>query len=180
MSKSRIKAAPSAIKSRDEMEKVVSEIALLTLSARGTLDQFNAELTQLKAGCAETLKPIEEELGLKMALARDWAQANPAEFGEARSITMSAGTVGFRKGNPTAKLLNKKWSWEKSLAALQSLKLTRYIRTTFEVNKNAIIEDRDTEAAKTFDAFGVKIVQDDGFYIDTELKTADARVKENA
>jgi len=177
MKTNRIKAAPSTITSRAEMENVVGQIAALVSRKQVLEAELNAQITSLRAKYDPELQETGKVIKEKTALARDWAEANPGEFGTLRSIAFRHGTVGWRKGNPALLLLNKKWTWEKVLAAIQSLGFRRFIRTTPEVNKQAILDEREKLSEQDLQAMGIRIDQSDGFYIEPALERTETRVE---
>jgi len=100
-----------------------------------------------------------------------WAAKAKDEFAKSRSIEMRHGVIGFRKGKPRLELIGKT-SWKDVLAKLKG-KFAAYVRVKKEVNKEQMLADAIAEKQKikieTLKRFGVKISQDDSFYI--ELKT---------
>ena len=179
MKTARIKAAPSTIINRSEMETVVGQIAAMVSGKQKLEAELNAQITALRAQYDPALAEQQKTIDEKTALARDWAEANPGEFGALRSITFRHGTVGWRLGNPTLQLLHKKqWSWDKVLAAIQSLRKTKYIRTLApEVNKQAILDDRDILKPEGLASLGVKVGQSDSFYIEPAVIETATRVE---
>ena len=185
----RLKATTIILQTRDEMEAVVGQIAALVAQSQALDSEYSTERTLLDARHAEKLRPIADSLKGKLALAQDWAERNPAAFGTARSLAMSYGTVGWRRANPSLQLVNKKqWSWEKVLEALRSggrifegrgPLWSSYVREKFEVNKEALLSDR-VELGAQLSNVGVKVVQEDDFFIDTKLTTTEPRLKEAA
>jgi phage host-nuclease inhibitor protein Gam len=179
MSKSRIKTASASIQTREEMEKLVGEICMLKTQEQSLTAEMNARLTEVRENFESGLSAIDEELKGKIALARDWAEANPSEFGRGKSIAMTHGDVGWRIGNPALRLLTG-WNWEKVLTALTSLALKQYIRIKCEVNKEALIADREKLQDAGLRRFGVKIVQDEPFFIEPRLVATETRMQEEA
>lgn len=180
MSKSKkIKATP--IQTRDEMEVLVGEITGLVAQQQGFVASCNTELTLVKAKYAEMNLPVSEALKGKFALAQAWAKSNPEAFGEARSLSMTHGRVGFSTNPPSVQLLNREWSWDKVLEALLADDtLLHYVRIGHEVNKDAILSEREALGADGLKAFGVKIAQDEDFYIKPLVEKTETLLKETA
>jgi phage host-nuclease inhibitor protein Gam len=158
---------------------LVGEITMLKANEQRITADMNAKLTEVRERFEGSLAAIDEELKGRIALAKDWAEANPAEFGKARSIAMTHGDVGWRIGNPALRLLFG-WSWDKALAALTSLALKQYVRIKYEVNKEALIADREKLQDAGLRTFGVKIVQDETFFIEPRLVITEPVLKEAA
>ena len=106
--------------------------------------------------------------------------ANPEEFGKARSIQFTAGAVGFRTGMPRLALLNRSWTWEKSLASMEQL-LPGFIRHKPEIDAAALINQRGEEFLQlALPKCGLKVVQDQGFYLDPKLELLAAPCRHSA
>ncbi|HRI83183.1 MAG TPA: host-nuclease inhibitor Gam family protein, partial [Opitutaceae bacterium] len=58
--------------------------------------------------------------------------------GKLKSAETPLATFGFRLGQPTLKLLNRQWSWEKVMEALTARGLAALIRTKREPDKEAL------------------------------------------
>lgn len=177
----RIKAITHILQTRDDMEATVRQIASLVAESQAITAEHNSERTLLDAHHAERLRPLADSLKGKLALAQDWAERNPAAFGTGRSLSMAHGIVGWRRNNPSLQLLNKKqWTWDKVLEVLRSNPVwSGYVREKFEVNKEALLADRIVLSAQLATA-GVKVVQEDDFFVDTKFAAADLRLKEAA
>jgi phage host-nuclease inhibitor protein Gam len=81
--------------------------------------------------------------------------------------------AGFRSGTPSLALLNRKWNWEKVLAACQSV-LPNFIRNKPEIDKAAIILQRE-ELAEVLPLIGVKVKKAEGFFVDANLTQVETR-----
>jgi phage host-nuclease inhibitor protein Gam len=86
-------------------------------------------------------------------------------------MELTHGALGFRTGTPAVRFL-KGWTETMVLAVLdiQAEWRKRYIRQIVEVNKQAIIEDRDGLGADKLNAFGVKITQSETFFVEPKIE----------
>jgi phage host-nuclease inhibitor protein Gam len=159
----RIKSNGPVIKSREELESVVGEICQRTIkrdeiTARMD-DQLKAVRTQFEAQFAYIDNRLEE----LTALARQWAEANPETFKPAKSLVLTHGLIGWRTGMPKLKPLSG-WTWKTVLEYCRGNRI-EYVRTQEEVNREQILADRKL-LGKTMSQLGVKVVQDEAFFVE--------------
>jgi phage host-nuclease inhibitor protein Gam len=166
-----------SIKTRDEMEMLVREIAHLKLNEKLLLSGMDAELQSVRDNYESRLGTLAQLLVEKVEAARAWAKANPAKFGERRSIEFAHGKIGFRTGPPKLKtVLKRKWD-----DVLDSLRARRwghtYIRVKEEINKEQLIADIGARilSAAELRKIGAQVVQEDSFYVEPALAKVDER-----
>jgi len=178
----RIKVALPMIKSREEAEATMTELALAaneqrTLSAErdgmilGINDKFEAELAE----CAEVLKERTDAL-------RAWAEATPDIFPkDCKSLRLTSGTMGFRSGTPKVALFSRAFNWDKCLALFRASGWGRaFIRTKEEVDKEGILAmcrkvKNEERVANLLKRRGLKITQEESFYIEPDLTAVESR-----
>jgi phage host-nuclease inhibitor protein Gam len=97
-----------------------------------------------------------------------WADNNEWEFAEVRTMELTHGKLGYRKGQPTLKLLNG-FNWEGVLQYLKEAKASGYIRVKEEVNKETLIQDRAKIGPESLAEMGVKVVQDESFFVEAKV-----------
>jgi phage host-nuclease inhibitor protein Gam len=168
MSKNRIKKSlTAAIQTRGEAEERMRDLATAASFRISLIADMDAEILAIK-------KQYEADIAGQDALVKQaaddleaWALANPAFFEKPKSIAFLSGTMGFRTGTPKLALLNRKWNWETVTSAVENL-LPNFIRNKPEVDKDAILSQRD-ELAEFLPLVGLKVTQDEGFYIEPKL-----------
>ncbi len=172
-----IKLKLPAIKTRTEMETAVREIAGLKLNEKLLAANMDAELQSVRESYEGRLVSLAELLTEKTEAARAWAEANPAEFGQRKSIEFAHGVAGFRTGTPKLKTLLKcKWD-----GVLQALRESRwggaYIRVKEEINKEQIIADVSAQILSEADLrkAGAQVVQEESFYVEPKLTRVESR-----
>jgi phage host-nuclease inhibitor protein Gam len=171
MTKQRIKVplAP-AITSREEAEAAMNSLALAANNRRKFIARADAEKLAVDAKFAPNIEACNQAIEQQKTALCQWAEANPAAFGKKKSIDFAAGTLGFRTGTPKLSLLNRSWTWDKVLTALREHALfNRFIRTKQEVDKEAIITSAVTSPSTNWASVGVKMVQDESFYVEPNL-----------
>ncbi len=164
MKPKRIKQSVPAIQTRVEMETLVGEIAALELDERNLKTEMDGRMMEIRAEYEGRLTEIESQTKEKLARAQDWAEAHPNEFGKRKSIEMFHGTVGWRTGTSKLKMLSG-WTWAKVLEVLKFDGRQAYIRIVEEVNKNAIIADREILAPDEMRNMGIRVVQEESFFV---------------
>jgi len=148
----------------------MNELAATANNKRKLAARLDAAILKLKDEAAAGIAACDTAIAEKSDQLRAWAEANPDQFAKDRkSITFAAGTLGFRTGTPKLELLSKRFNWKIVLANVQRL-LPSFIRDKPEIDKEAIIAQRDEEAVQSaINACGMKVVQDEGFYVEPNL-----------
>lgn len=180
MSKSkRIKVQIPTINSRDEAEAVMNELALAANNQRKFLAARDAEILRLNTFYERPLYQCADSIHTKTEQLRAWAETNRDQFPNGRkSIDFVSGVLGFRTGTPKLALLSRRWTWEKVLAGLKLRRLVDFVRTKEEVNKDAILETYTPGSPhddSTLASWGVRVTQDESFFIEPKLADMDAR-----
>ncbi len=176
MSKSRIKVKLPTIATRDEAEAVMNELALTANNLRKIIAGRDAAVLRVNESYAKDIAACEESISGKTDVLRAWAEASPDQFPKGlKSLALAAGTLGFRTGTPKLALLSRAWNWEKVLAQARSL-IPAFIRSIPELDKAAILAQRDEGILQfAIKACGMKVVQDESFFIEPKLTDTDAR-----
>jgi phage host-nuclease inhibitor protein Gam len=170
----RIKVTAPMVKTRAEMEALVGQIAELKIYETKTKALMDERLTEIRSEYEVQLGAAAEDIEYRMELARAWAEANPMEFGHLKSIEMSHGVIGFRTGTPKLKPLSG-WTWDRVLEKLLRLGYDQFLRTKTEVDKEAIIGCREDLLDGDLKAMGIKITQDESFYVEPKLTPVEKR-----
>lgn len=163
------------IKTRAEMERVVETIMTATLGLARLSSEMDARLAAIRNEYADPLSSAKSTLAINMDVAEDWAKAHPEEFPVGKkSIEMTHGVIGFRTGTPKLKLLSRE-TWEKVLDRLKKYQVD-YTRTSITPDKEALIADREKLGEAVLRDFGLKVVQDETFYVEPKRETSDPSV----
>jgi len=180
MKKSRIKKNLPQITTRADAEATVGEIALITANRDRLARNMDLDLASIRDRYLPNLLAYESDLKEKTDALCAWAQANPGEFPKNRkSIHFIQGTIGFRTGTPKLALLSRAWSWTKVLAALITNGGQLFVRTTDTVDKERILSAHaaGTLSSEWVTRLGLKITQDESFFVDPNLTGLDAPLK---
>jgi phage host-nuclease inhibitor protein Gam len=173
--KSRIKIPVVCPATRAEAEYCMTELASLANARRGRLAALDAKILALQKETAPFVADCDATIAARTDQLRAWAQANPGEFAAGRkSIELLSGVLGFRTGNPRLALLSRAWSWEKVLEALKTNPLlAQFVRTKEEVDKDRLLRQANGGGGFDSGAFGVKVIQDETFFVEPRLTNAD-------
>jgi len=86
-----------------------------------------------------------------------------------KSLGLVHGKIGFRTGNPKL-IKNKKFTWD-AVTELLKKAFPHYVRTSYEINKEALIACRDKkEFEEIKDNCYVDVVQDETFYVEANAE----------
>ena len=181
MAKKRIRKVLPDIRSREEMERLVGEIAALKNQQTQAQAEIDARILRIREEREVELSALAEQLDEKTEMSLRWAAANSAEFGARKSIVMTHGTVGFRTGNPKLKPVTK-FTWAKVLETIQrSATFARsYIRTKPEVDREKLLADRDDLGVDGLKLLGLKVVQEESFFVEPHLSSVENREQREA
>jgi phage host-nuclease inhibitor protein Gam len=168
MSKNQVKHTQPVVRSREAMESLVAEITALKNNQRLLTAQMDSQIQNIRQFYEPQLASQSQSLEEKIELARSWAEANPDQFGTARSIEMVHGVVGWRLGQPALKTLAG-WTWDRVKDALKAIGASAYIRTKEEVNKQNLLADRDVVGAGKLRQIGLRIAQEESFFVEPKL-----------
>ncbi len=164
----RIKNSQPPVPSREAMESLVGEIAVLQNQQRLLTSAMDGQIQSIRQHYLAQLTAQNEALEQKMQLARLWAEANPDEFGPARSIETLHGAVGWRTGQPALKTLAG-WTFDRVLQTLKCAGALAYIRVKEEVHKQNLLSDRDALGSEKLRQFGLRVVQEETFFVEPKL-----------
>lgn len=158
----RLKSTAS-IETRAQFDSTVDSICKLQLEREQLITLRDLQLAEIMEEHNPKIEAIGAEISAKIVLCEKYAITHRETlFGKLKSASSSLGLFGFRTGNPTLVLLNRKWKWADVLTALKSIGKTDLIRTKEEPNKDAIKLLDDAELA----AIGLRIAQDESFFIE--------------
>ncbi len=186
MKSTRIKAP--AILNRAAFELAVDTIAKATTRLRLLEAARDAEVQKAQARHAEEIAELQQQIDLAASMAEKFADEHRAELipGKAKSNETPLARYGFRLGNRTVALLNRKTcSWEAAIKLLKTFGLATCVRVVEEVNKDAILakcvdgvitsieDDGKKTVVARLDTIGLKINQAETFFIEPKVEGAD-------
>jgi len=163
--KSILKTLTPIIMTKEEMGELAGEIAAIQNRINALTTQQNEALDQVRKLYAPQLEALQAEHTTKSKLALDWCMRNEAaEFATARTIYFNRADVQFRRGNYEV-TQRSKWNVLRIISALKSFLIpgkppgSKYIRTIEELDREAIIQDRDKFTPDEWYSIGIRITQ---------------------
>ena len=176
MSKSRIKINLPTITTREEAETVMNDLANIAVNQRKLVNRRDAEVLAINSKYESGLAECALALAEKSETLRAWAEATPDCFPKGRkSLELVSGTIGFRTGTPKLALLSRAWNWDKVLTAVQTY-LPAFIRSTPAIDKEALLGQRDEPTLQMgLKMCGMKVNQDESFFVEPKLTEMEAR-----
>ncbi len=166
--------------SREDAEAFLLRIGALQREVKRVEAAMNDELAEIKARYGTQAQPMNDELREKFVALHAWAEANRADILDGRSKTakLTTGELSWRTAPPKVGLRNVAGV----IDALKKLRLTQFIRTKEEVNKEAILADQESRELASGVA-GVSITQQEEFIakpFETELEVVETVKKKEA
>lgn len=165
------KPVETPLLTREQMEALAREIASLELDRRAAQTRMDQDKLRVQRSYEVQLSDLREKIDAKLIIAQAWCDAHPEEFGKRKSIEFLA-----------AEKLLSRWTWDKVLDTMQNAGAfwRSFIRTKSEIDKEAIIAKRDQLEPQVLAEIGVKVAQDDSFYIEPKIEAFPDRLKEAA
>ena len=120
-------------------------------------NKFMSDITRLKDAMEEQVKTLQV-----------YGQQYKDNW-KGKSLAMLHGKIGFRTGNPKL-IKDRKFTWD-AVTELLRKAFPSFIRTTYEINKEALIAHREQqEFAKIKDSCYVDVVQEETFYVEANTE----------
>lgn len=174
MSTKRIKipAALPPLPNREAAERVAGHVTLNILKERALQVRMDKQLAEVKQDYEKEFARLAKERAPMVEQLRAWADANKPAFEGKRSLDMLHAVIGWRTGQHQPKTL-KGWTWPKVVAACKKLRHANWVRVKEEPNKERMVEDRALSMALA--EVGVRIIQDETFFVDPKVDEDPAR-----
>ncbi len=160
--------ATPTIQNRHELDAVVENVVQLQLARAALERDQEQEIASIRQRFRGPLAELDRYLLLETTWVETWARTNAGAFpDEKRSLACTHATIGFRVSPPRVDRASRKWNWTDIAAKLGELAWgRRYLRQPApEVNKEALLADRAELDAVELRKVGVKIVQEERFFI---------------
>lgn len=166
----RIKSPIEPSLTRPQVEALIADLRQCAIREQLLNAERQDAIKKIDDKFAKPFADLNSLVKEKTAAVKRWAVEHPEAFGAARTICTIHGDFGFRTGMPAAEFLPGKKAPD-ILALLLARGLTDYIRTTQEVNRQALIADREKLGPENLQQLGVRIVQSETFFIAPKLET---------
>lgn len=179
----RQKLEPCIITSREGLQAVVADVVALKLAHTQATAAMEAEIAEVQKFHQEHLLSLSRRLESKEAGVFVYCQKQRAElFPDKKSLDLLLATVGFELTPPRVEKCSGKDTYGKIGLRLEGLDWGEaYVRYPEpEVNKELILADRAKLTPKQLQEAGLKIEQDENFFIRPKSDVAEQTVREAA
>ncbi len=128
--------------------------------------KMNAEINRVKEKYQDDITTIKESMQEPELILHTFAKEQQPGWGKRKSMDLLHCTVGFRTGTPKV-VKDRKFTWEAVLELMKKSALLKpFIRTTEEINKEAILAERSETVLQALkDDCYIEVDQDEKFYV---------------
>jgi len=175
----RITSQPvEVIETRAEMESLVGDLSRLQLRQNALKVELDQELLAVRRRYEERIDALEERINNRFRIAENWASAHPEEFGKKKSIEFVHGVAGFRTATPRVTKLGRFKNFAEVVKVmLQTAWAAKYVKTAEpQLNRELLIADRNALSEAQLKQIGLKIVQDERFYVEPKQEALEQGV----
>jgi phage host-nuclease inhibitor protein Gam len=158
------KAPPAT---RAEAENLLGQFRVLVLQETKITTDREAAIAEIDSRVGPELEKIKGQLTEITKELQRWALANPQAFGEAKSLDMQHGVIGWRTNPPKVNLPKTE---DAILLDLVEQHLgTQFLRCNWEVDKESLITDRANLDPAALQKTGITITQTETFFVKPTL-----------
>lgn len=169
----RSKIKVPALRTHQDMEEAVRQITELKTFIIKTNALMDQRITEIRKEYQGQLAEAEKDIANLMEQTREWAEANPSFFGARKSAELVHGFVGYRTGTPKLKTLTG-WTFDRVLEKLKAMG-NSFIRVKEEVDNESIIAAREELGETGLKAIGLKVVQEETFFVEPKISEVEKR-----
>jgi phage host-nuclease inhibitor protein Gam len=150
----------------EQAEKASGEFAAGQNKLEKIEAKLNEEINKIKDKYQDQITEIKDELEEPASILECFAKEQKSSWGKKKSVELLHCTIGFRTGTPKV-VKDKKFTWDAVLELMKKNKLFKhFIRTTEEVNKEAILGENDEKLMEQLkkDCY-IEVDQDEKFFV---------------
>jgi phage host-nuclease inhibitor protein Gam len=157
-------------RSREDAVNFLGKIRAEVIEMRKLQLEREAKIKQIDDEYLERIDLFQQRIDYATDVLRVWAEDHPDEFGPLKSIECVHGKFGFRITPPAVRPI-RPLTWAKVLENLERFEsFNRFIRIKNEVDREAILAAREELTADQLKAIGVRISQDEVFFVDPKIE----------
>ena len=159
-----------------EQAQEASELFATTSTKLSKVEaKMNEEINRVKSKYQDEITELQEALEEPQEVLQVFADEQKNDWGKKKSLELLHCTIGFRTATPKVDK-SKKFTWDAVLELMKKNKLFKpFIRTKDEINKEAILAEKNEETLKLLrEECYVEIKQDENFFVEVkkeELQT---------
>lgn len=159
----------TGFETRNEFDAAMDDIARMTVEMRQLEAERDEKTQEVQEQFNDDIRDIKQKINGLAAQGEKYALAHRTELlpPKKKSGETSLSTFGFRTGQPTLVLLNRKWSWPTIIEALKAQGLERFIVRKETPDKDAMKAHLDDESLA---AVGCRVRQTESFWVEPKLE----------
>ena len=152
--------------SKEEFEKSMAEYAAADAKLQSICAKMETEVKKVSAKYAQQIEDLEAVKELHFNVVEQYAVEHRSElFTDKKKLEGVHGIIGFRTGSPKLALIAG-FTWPNVTERCREF-LPDYVKTSYDLAKSKLLADRGKEeVASQFEKLGVKVVQEETFYLD--------------
>lgn len=149
---------------REEAEAAMRDLCITTHKLEGEQAAMNEALARVREKYEAEIQALKETSELLQAKINSWADKHPDEFAKKKSVEMVHGICGYRTSPPALKTV-RGVTWAKVVGLLKNA-FPSYVRTKDEVDKEALIANRNVIGTAALMTVGLRVEQAETFFIE--------------
>jgi len=178
--RSKVNLDKAEIETQAELLEAVRLVSQWMLEERELKNAMDTQLQLVRDRFTTDLKDLADSIEAKTELCAEYCTQHPDLLPKDRkSLDLTHALIGFRTGTPKVKLL-KRWTLDSALIAIKVRKWFRFVRTTEEIDKEAVIAARAEIPNEVLASVGLQIAQAETFFIEPKLEQQPTGVKVEA
>ena len=129
-----------AVTSREEAEQIIREIGEKRRDVLRIEADMNDAVVELKQGYEQQAQPFKTEVADLITAVQNWVEQERDSLtngGKTKTVKLATGEVSWRNNPPKVGLRGK----DKIMASLKNLGLQRFIRTSEDIDKEAMLKE---------------------------------------
>lgn len=154
---------------RDDAEYAAREYTTASVKLDNLTSRLNARIQKIREEYADEIAALQEVADSQLAIVQAWADDNAPLFFKKKSLELVHAIVGYRTSTPSLKTI-RGVTWAKAIALIEAIR-PDFLRKKVEVDKEAIIAQRDALQPEGLKALGVRIDQAERFFMDPKKDT---------
>lgn len=154
----------------EKAEQYFADYAVADAKIQQITAKMDQEMTKIREKYQEDLAKFGQTRDESFEKLQHFATNKPELFPKKKSYEMAHGIIGFRTGTPALKAI-KGYTWAAICNLVKKVK-PEFVRTKEEVNKELILDTRETEETiKLMAECGIVVEQAESFYVEPKKET---------
>jgi phage host-nuclease inhibitor protein Gam len=154
--------------SHAEAEQAMAVFAQCNTQLKGIESRMEEEKHLVDSKYQDEITRLRDSMEEQMKMLQVYGQQYKDNW-KGKSLALLHGKIGFRTGNPKL-VKDKKFTWD-AVTELLKKAFPAFVRTSYEINKEALIAHRDQEEfGKIRESCYVDVTQDETFFVEANTE----------